>query len=103
VALGPRGRERPRGKWLTIVFPVPLLRTFPPSPTMPESNFLIDFALGGVSGAVAKTCTAPIERVKLLIQTQDANPRIKSGEALARVRTLHRPLPHARMAPQGLP
>ncbi|CAM9940053.1 unnamed protein product [Choristocarpus tenellus] len=46
----------------------------------PQSNFLIDFALGGVSGAVAKTATAPIERVKLIIQTQDANPRIKSGE-----------------------
>jgi len=42
--------------------------------------FLTDFAIGGVSGAVAKTLTAPIERVKLLIQTQDANPRIRSGE-----------------------
>jgi len=42
--------------------------------------FVQDFAVGGVSGAIAKTCTAPIERVKLLIQTQDANPRIKSGE-----------------------
>jgi solute carrier family 25 (adenine nucleotide translocator) protein 4/5/6/31 len=29
---------------------------------------------------VAKTATAPIERVKLLIQTQDANPKIISGE-----------------------
>jgi solute carrier family 25 (adenine nucleotide translocator) protein 4/5/6/31 len=43
-------------------------------------NFLQDFMLGGVSGAIAKTCTAPIERVKLIIQTQDANPRIRSGE-----------------------
>lgn len=42
--------------------------------------FLQDFAIGGVSGAIAKTCTAPIERVKLVIQTQDANPRIRSGE-----------------------
>lgn len=33
-------------------------------------SFLIDFALGGLSGAVAKTMTAPIERVKLIIQTQ---------------------------------
>merc|ERR1712100_209133 len=40
----------------------------------------IDFTLGGVSGAVAKTLTAPIERVKLVIQTQDANPKIRSGE-----------------------
>ena len=33
-----------------------------------------------MSGSIAKTATAPIERVKLLIQTQDANPRIMSGE-----------------------
>jgi solute carrier family 25 (adenine nucleotide translocator) protein 4/5/6/31 len=43
-------------------------------------GFLEDFLAGGVSGAVAKTMTAPIERVKLLIQTQDANPKIRSGE-----------------------
>jgi len=45
-----------------------------------DSNFLIDFAAGGISGAIAKTATAPIERVKLIIQTQDANPLIKSGK-----------------------
>mmetsp|Transcript_126516 Transcript_126516/g.354255 ORF Transcript_126516/g.354255 Transcript_126516/m.354255 type:complete len:300 (+) Transcript_126516:80-979(+) len=44
------------------------------------TDFLINFMAGGVSGAVAKTATAPIERVKLLIQTQDANPKIISGE-----------------------
>lgn len=44
------------------------------------NDFLINFMAGGVSGAVAKTATAPIERVKLLIQTQDANPKIISGE-----------------------
>jgi len=43
-------------------------------------DFLIDFLAGGVSGAVSKTLTAPIERVKLVIQTQDANPKIVSGE-----------------------
>lgn len=43
-------------------------------------GFLVDFAAGGISGAVAKTATAPIERVKLIIQTQDSNPLIKSGE-----------------------
>merc|ERR1712223_1997159 len=45
-----------------------------------DGNFLVDFALGGVSGAVAKTITAPIERIKLVVQTQDANPKIRSGE-----------------------
>jgi len=39
-----------------------------------------DLLAGGVSGAIAKTITAPIERVKLIIQTQDANPKIRSGE-----------------------
>jgi solute carrier family 25 (adenine nucleotide translocator) protein 4/5/6/31 len=39
-----------------------------------------DFCIGGVTGGITKTLTAPIERVKLLIQTQDANPLIRSGE-----------------------
>jgi solute carrier family 25 (adenine nucleotide translocator) protein 4/5/6/31 len=47
---------------------------------MPSSDFLVDFLAGGVSGAISKTATAPIERVKLVIQTQDANPKIISGE-----------------------
>ncbi|QSL65415.1 hypothetical protein MERGE_002725 [Pneumocystis wakefieldiae] len=45
--------------------------------TDPQSNFFIDFMMGGVSAAVAKTSAAPIERVKLLIQNQDE--MIKSG------------------------
>jgi len=45
-----------------------------------DSNMLLDFAAGGISGAVSKTITAPIERVKLIIQTQEANPMIISGE-----------------------
>ncbi|AAS52865.1 AER184Wp [Eremothecium gossypii ATCC 10895] len=36
-----------------------------------QSNFLINFMMGGVSAAVSKTAAAPIERVKLLIQNQD--------------------------------
>jgi solute carrier family 25 (adenine nucleotide translocator) protein 4/5/6/31 len=43
-------------------------------------GFVVNFIAGGTSGAIAKTCTAPIERVKLIIQTQDANPKIMSGE-----------------------
>merc|ERR1712196_328445 len=42
--------------------------------------FAQDFVVGGTFGAISKTLTAPIERVKLVIQTQDANPRIMSGE-----------------------
>jgi len=45
-----------------------------------DSNIMLDFLAGGVSGAVSKTVTAPIERVKLIIQTQDSNPAIRSGE-----------------------
>ncbi|CAG59078.1 uncharacterized protein GVI51_F03839 [Nakaseomyces glabratus] len=43
----------------------------------PQSNFAIDFLMGGVSAAVAKTAASPIERVKLLIQNQDE--MIKQG------------------------
>ena len=44
-------------------------------------DFLIDFALGGISACISKTATAPIERVKLILQTQDSNPEIlKSGK-----------------------
>jgi len=43
-------------------------------------SFWIDLVLGGVSGAIVKTAMAPIERVKILMQTQDSNPKILSGE-----------------------
>ena len=37
---------------------------------------MTDFLIGGVSAAVSKTVVAPIERVKLLLQVQDANKNI---------------------------
>jgi len=44
---------------------------------MPNTgNFFRDFMIGGVSAAVSKTAVAPIERVKLLLQVQDASPHI---------------------------
>ena len=35
--------------------------------------------LGGTAGAIAKTLAAPIERVKLLLQTQENNPKLKDN------------------------
>jgi len=46
----------------------------------PLVAILKDWAAGGTAAGISKTVVAPIERVKLLLQTQDANPRIKSGE-----------------------
>jgi len=45
-----------------------------------EFNPLINLAPGGISGAISKTLTAPLEKVKLAIQNQDSNPAIISGE-----------------------
>lgn len=42
-----------------------------------DSNFFVDFMMGGISAAVSKTAAAPIERVKLLIQNQEE--MIKQG------------------------
>ncbi len=39
-------------------------------------SIFIDFMAGGISGAVAKTLAAPMERVKLLLQTQEANKQL---------------------------
>jgi len=41
-----------------------------------KNSFVVDFLIGGVSAAVSKTVVAPIERVKLLLQVQDANKNI---------------------------
>eukprot|EP00922_Rhytidocystis_sp_ex-Travisia-forbesii_P031192 GHVS01046019.1.p1 GENE.GHVS01046019.1~~GHVS01046019.1.p1 ORF type:complete len:348 (+),score=55.59 GHVS01046019.1:77-1045(+) len=43
-------------------------------------GFLSDFAAGGISAGISKTIVAPIERVKMLLQTQDSIPDIKSGK-----------------------
>ncbi|EER10368.1 ADP/ATP carrier, putative [Perkinsus marinus ATCC 50983] len=41
---------------------------------------LVDFMTGGTSAAISKTLVAPIERVKMVLQTQDSNPDIVSGK-----------------------
>jgi len=45
-----------------------------------QPNMLLNLAAGGISGAVSKTITAPLEKVKLAIQNQASNPAIISGE-----------------------
>lgn len=44
------------------------------------TQVISDLAIGGVAGAITKTAMSPIERVKLLMQTQDSNPDIISGK-----------------------
>jgi len=39
-----------------------------------------DLLLGGTIGAISKTIMAPVERIKLLMQTQDSNPDVISGK-----------------------
>jgi len=50
----------------------------------PQKNkfeqLMSDLVVGGSIGAIAKTVMAPVERVKLLMQTQDSNPKVRSGE-----------------------
>jgi len=45
-------------------------------PEKKKKSFAMNFLAGGVSAAVSKTIVAPIERVKLLLQVQYANPNI---------------------------
>lgn len=42
--------------------------------------FLMDFLSGAVAAALSKTVVAPIERIRLILQTQDANPLIRSDQ-----------------------
>jgi solute carrier family 25 (adenine nucleotide translocator) protein 4/5/6/31 len=43
-------------------------------------QLLSDLVVGGTIGAISKTIMAPVERIKLLMQTQDSNPKVLSGE-----------------------
>lgn len=46
----------------------------------PVTSFVIDLLAGGVSGGISKTVVAPIERVKLLLQVQDASSQISKDK-----------------------
>jgi solute carrier family 25 (adenine nucleotide translocator) protein 4/5/6/31 len=55
-----------------------------PAPTKKSTSKLeqlaSDLLIGGSIGAVSKTVMAPVERVKLLMQTQDSNPLVLAGK-----------------------
>jgi solute carrier family 25 (adenine nucleotide translocator) protein 4/5/6/31 len=61
-------------------------KAFPSSSIMADKKkggmqqVLSDLAVGGISGAITKTAMSPIERVKILMQTQDSNPDVMSGK-----------------------
>lgn len=42
--------------------------------------FMKDFLAGGISAAISKTCVAPIERVKLLLQVQHISKQIAEDQ-----------------------
>lgn len=63
-------------KDVNVAVPVPVLK-----PTKSKAQQLVsDLVIGGGIGAVAKTVMAPVERVKLLMQTMDSNPDVLSGK-----------------------
>jgi solute carrier family 25 (adenine nucleotide translocator) protein 4/5/6/31 len=43
-------------------------------------QLMTDLVIGGAVGAVSKTIMAPVERIKLLMQTMDSNPDVISGK-----------------------
>ena len=45
-----------------------------------DSHFLKDLLIGGVTGGISKTVSAPLERVKLLLQTQHSNKQLQNKQ-----------------------
>ena len=43
-------------------------------------SFMLDFIFGGTAAIFSKTLIAPLERVKILLQTQDVHKKIREGK-----------------------
>ncbi|KAF8820627.1 ADP/ATP translocase, partial [Cardiosporidium cionae] len=50
------------------------------TPRTSNDAFLTNFLFGGIAGGVSKTAVAPLERIKLLLQVQDASTQIGAGK-----------------------
>lgn len=62
--------------------PLPIGDSLPPLPPQESrapTTLAQDWVMAACSAGMSKTATAPIERVKLVLQTQDANPLVRSG------------------------
>ena len=54
-----------------------------PTPKSKESiPFFVNFLMSGSAATLSKTCTAPMERIKLILQSQDSHPNIKANPEL---------------------
>ena len=49
------------------------------SSSSPLVHFQLSILAGGISGAIVKTVTAPLERIKLILQTQYVNQQLEKG------------------------
>ncbi|ORZ32659.1 mitochondrial substrate carrier family protein ancA [Catenaria anguillulae PL171] len=61
-------------------------------------SFMLDLVAGGVSGGISKTVVAPIERVKLILQTQDSNTQLAPEKRYKGIMDVFRRIP----AEQGI-
>lgn len=65
----------------------------PKQETSPVAKFFMDLAAGGLAGGVSKTVVAPIERVKLILQTQDVSTQISADKRYKGIWDVFRRLP----------
>lgn len=56
-----------------------MVKRSPPPTASLLTDFQLDLAAGALMGGVVHTIVAPIERAKLLLQTQESNPAIVEG------------------------